>query len=70
VRIETELQHDAPFVNADIAMIERVFENLIENALRYTQEGGVVRLVLGTDRRRVAGGGLGHRLGYPPERLP
>ncbi|MGH8652657.1 MAG: sensor histidine kinase, partial [Gammaproteobacteria bacterium] len=53
VRIETELQHDAPFVNADIAMIERVFENLIENALRYTQEGGVVRLALGTDRRRV-----------------
>jgi len=70
VRIETELQHDAPFVNADIAMIERVFENLIENALRYTQEGGVVRLALGTDRRRVQVAVSDTGSGIPPERLP
>ncbi|MFH0352415.1 MAG: sensor histidine kinase [Chromatiales bacterium] len=70
VRIETELQHDAPFVNADIAMIERVFENLIENALRYSQEGGVVRLALGTDRRRVQVVVSDTGSGIPPERLP
>ena len=35
-----------PLVNADIGLIERVFENLIENAMRYTAPGGVIRLSL------------------------
>ena len=33
-------------VHADIALIERVFENLIDNALRYTPENGQVELTL------------------------
>lgn len=33
-----------PFVNADIALVERVLENLIGNALAYTEPGGVIRL--------------------------
>src|SRR5690606_8831381 len=33
-------------VNADIALIERVLENLIDNALRYTPENGSVELTL------------------------
>ncbi|KAA3629420.1 MAG: sensor histidine kinase [Proteobacteria bacterium] len=37
---------DIGWVNADIAMIERVFDNLIENALRHTPSGGQVRVVL------------------------
>ena len=31
-------------VSADIAMIERVLQNLVDNALRYTAAGGVVTL--------------------------
>ena len=33
-------------VSADIAMIERVLQNLIDNALRYTTAGGVVALAI------------------------
>lgn len=33
-------------VNADIALIERVLENLIDNALRYTPEDGSIELTL------------------------
>ena len=33
-------------VSADIAMIERVLQNLIDNALRYTTAGGVVTLAI------------------------
>ena len=33
-------------VRADIAMIERVLQNLIDNALRYTAQGGTVALVI------------------------
>ena len=45
-RLETDFAADLPFVCADIGMIERVLENLIENALRYTPEGGVVTIAL------------------------
>ncbi len=40
-------------VCADIALIERVLENLIDNALRYTPEGGRVELGLSQQPRQV-----------------
>jgi len=39
-------EKNLPFVNADIGLIERVLENLIENAIQNTPSGGSVRLVL------------------------
>jgi len=46
--IRMTLQGDGPvpFVYADIALIERALENLIENALHYTPEDGNVRIEL------------------------
>jgi signal transduction histidine kinase len=43
-------------VHADIGMIERVLENLLDNALRHTPQGGRVTIELGrcTQRCRVA----------------
>ena len=38
--------HTQAKVRADIAMIERVLQNLIDNALRYTAAGGAVTLVI------------------------
>lgn len=35
-----------PYAYGDIALIQRVLENLIENALRYTPEGGCITLSL------------------------
>ncbi len=35
-----------PFVNADIGLIERALENLIANALRHTQQGDEVSIIL------------------------
>jgi signal transduction histidine kinase len=46
LRLETDLAADLPFVYADIGMIERVLENLIENALRYTPASGAITLAL------------------------
>ncbi|HSD59297.1 MAG TPA: ATP-binding protein [Burkholderiales bacterium] len=58
-----------PQVHADIGMIERVLENLIENALRHTPRGGAVRVEVG-----AAGGKVGVRVadtgrGIPQEEL-
>jgi len=61
--LELDMPANAPFVRADIGLIERVLENLIENAIKYTPEGGRVSLSLipGTDsiEARVADNGPG-----------
>ncbi len=41
-----DIPQDLPLVMADIALIERVLDNLIDNALRYTGAGGTVRVSL------------------------
>ncbi len=42
IRLETQFETPLPFAVADISLVERVFENLIENALHYTPEHGMV----------------------------
>ncbi len=54
ISLDTEIPQDASAVTGDIALIERVLENLIENALRYTPAGGRVCLSLILDAGRVA----------------
>ncbi len=46
VRLELEPVTGLPFVYADIALTERVLENLIENALRHTPVGGSISVSL------------------------
>jgi len=46
INIITNIGQELPFAYADIAMIERVLENLIDNALRFTPEQGSVSIVL------------------------
>jgi len=50
IQLQTHFGQDLPFVSADIGLIERVLENLSENALRYTPEGGTVTLALRPER--------------------
>ena len=44
ITIQIDHNPQLPFVNADIAMIERVIENLLDNAVRHTSPGGSIRL--------------------------
>jgi signal transduction histidine kinase len=44
LRLEVRLVAEPVPLHADIAMIERVLENLIDNALRHTPAGGLVRV--------------------------
>jgi signal transduction histidine kinase len=44
VRISTKLPGKLPPVNADIGLIDRVLQNLLDNAIAYTNAGGEVRL--------------------------
>lgn len=53
IRLDVEVDSQAPLVNADIGLIQRLLANLLENALRYTPHGGEVRLRLYTEARQV-----------------
>jgi two-component system, OmpR family, sensor kinase len=70
IRIESAFEPDLPFVTADIGLIERVLENLLQNALRYTPEGGTVSLSLSRagDRVRVRIADTG--CGIPEAEIP
>ncbi len=47
IRLTAAPARELPFVNADIALTERVLENLLANAFNHTPEGGEVRISLG-----------------------
>ena len=46
LRLETDIPRSDAFVSGDIGLIERVLDNLIDNAINYTAEGGTIRLTL------------------------
>jgi len=44
VKIRVRREDNLPAVYADVGLVERVFQNLIDNALKYTPEGGFIEL--------------------------
>jgi two-component system OmpR family sensor kinase len=70
IHIVTHFEEGLPFAHADIGLIERVFENLIENALHHTPQGGAIRLVLTPERENIAVQVSDTGPGIPVEELP
>jgi two-component system OmpR family sensor kinase len=70
IHLRADFGEKLPFVRADISLIERVLENLIENAIRHTPRRGSVTVSLepddGSVRVRVGDTGCG----IPEEALP
>jgi signal transduction histidine kinase len=46
INLTLDSPQDLPLAFADIAMIERVFQNLIDNAIKFTPEGGSIVIQL------------------------
>ncbi len=70
IRLETTNRETLPFVRADIGMIERVLENLIENGLRHTPEGGRITVTLLPNEEKVGIEVKDTGCGIPAEALP
>lgn len=70
VELSMELDEDLPLVYADIALLERVLDNLIDNALAHTPPGGKVRLPVRRDDGRVLVAVADTGEGIPEEHLP
>ncbi|MFH5885189.1 ATP-binding protein [Halalkalibaculum sp. DA3122] len=59
-----------PLVKGDIAMIERVLSNLIENAIQYSNEGGSIKVLLNKNESSVKVQVLDTGPGIAEEDLP
>ena len=53
IRIETVFPETALFVHADLARIQQVFYNLIDNAIKFSHQGGLIRISLSVRRKLV-----------------
>ena len=45
IEIKSELNEELPMVYADLSMIDRVVQNLLDNAIKYTPEKGKITLI-------------------------
>lgn len=54
VKLVADFRPDLPLVSGDIALMERVLENLIENAIRYTPDGGSVTVSIVPEGGKLA----------------
>lgn len=70
IALNAHSERDVPFVNGDIAMLECVLENLIENALRHTADGGRIDISLQAQSEYVQVQVSDSGSGIPQQDLP
>jgi signal transduction histidine kinase len=70
VLLLANLNPDAPLVYGDIAMMQRVLENLLENGLRHTPPGGSISIDVGVDSGSVLVQVADTGCGIPDEDVP
>ncbi len=68
--IEIDAGDALPMVNADIALVERVLENLIDNALSHSPDGGAIRIPVAANGESVRVTVSDSGPGIAPEHLP
>lgn len=70
IALEAVCDTSLPFVKADIGLIERALENPLENAIRYTPDGGKVRVRLEPLEQAIVIHIVDSGMGIEPEDLP
>ena len=70
IALESPLDPELPWVVGDLGLIERVLENLLDNALRHTDSGGRVAVVLAAQGRSVMVAVRDTGSGIEADRLP
>jgi signal transduction histidine kinase len=53
IRFMTQIQENLPLVFADLQWIDRVLQNLLDNAVRYTDEGGFIMFTIFLEENKV-----------------
>lgn len=52
ITLTLEFEDNLPFISADIRMMEKIFQNLLDNAIKFTPPSGTVEIII---RRKSAG---------------
>lgn len=65
-----EIPEQAPFVSADVGLIERVLENLIDNAIKFTEPGGAISVAVEEQEDAVETRVSDTGRGIPEQQLP
>ena len=69
IDLKLDIEEKLPLVFADISLVERVIQNLMDNALKFTPEGGEVRLEMKSDKKQVFVSIKDTGIGIPEEEL-
>jgi signal transduction histidine kinase len=70
VGVSMDLPRDLPFVVGDIGLIERVFQNLLDNAIKYTGPSGTINITLRAKETGVQVDIADTGSGIDPEEIP
>ncbi|WP_020571098.1 sensor histidine kinase [Neolewinella persica] len=70
IAIEVERPADLPRIFADLGLVERVLQNLMDNALKFTPVGGKVTISMAADRHNVKISVVDTGPGIPEADLP
>jgi len=70
VQLIQHLEKDPPYVFGDIGLIERVLDNLLDNAVRHTARGGTITIVLTPHENTVSLEVVDTGCGIAPQDMP
>jgi two-component system, OmpR family, sensor kinase len=70
ITFKTDIEKEMPLAHGDIGLLERVLENLLENAFNYTPEGGTVGLSLKFDHGAITVKVSDTGVGMPEAEIP
>ncbi len=70
ITLSSDYGHDIPFAYGDIGLIQRVLDNLLQNALRHTPEGGTITLSLDASAENISVRVADTGCGIPEDDLP
>jgi signal transduction histidine kinase len=69
IHLHIETPENLPLVFADISLTERVLQNLLDNAFKFTPAGGTITIVLAETHAGVKVGVIDTGIGIPAEEL-
>jgi len=70
ISIESEVAKKPCLVYADVSLIERVLQNLIDNAIKYTPKNGKIKLQITNDKQQVEIKVCDTGEGIPDDQIP
>ena len=70
LKLELENRREMVVVEADARRLQRVFRNLLDNAIKYSKEKGTITFIIDQDDRNAVIEIRDNGIGIPPDELP